>query len=92
MTCQSAEVATVATSNKYVILSGKNPTGCLAIRLAKPKMSCSQFTSQWHDRQPVGFFPLGMAGIHRSSTLVRDLVFAVVELGMAGIHRSSTLP
>ena len=35
---------------------------------------------------------LGMAGIHRSSTLDREHALAVPLLGMAGIHRSSTLP
>ncbi len=34
---------------------------------------------------------LGMAGIHRSSTLVVPLTWARIVLGMAGIHRSSTL-
>ena len=34
---------------------------------------------------------LGMAGIHRSSTLDREHALAVPLLGMAGIHRSSTL-
>ena len=35
--------------------------------------------------------PLGMAGIHRSSTLSRLRSLAPQLLGMAGIHRSSTL-
>ena len=34
---------------------------------------------------------LGMAGIHRSSTLNYKVHKVVHELGMAGIHRSSTL-
>ncbi len=34
---------------------------------------------------------LGMAGIHRSSTLAVFPPGLAAELGMAGIHRSSTL-
>ena len=34
---------------------------------------------------------LGMAGIHRSSTLIQTALNACSGLGMAGIHRSSTL-
>ena len=34
---------------------------------------------------------LGMAGIHRSSTLAEIDRLQRTELGMAGIHRSSTL-
>ncbi len=34
---------------------------------------------------------LGMAGIHRSSTLAKRIGDASLSLGMAGIHRSSTL-
>ena len=34
---------------------------------------------------------LGMAGIHRSSTLTHHGVQSDIPLGMAGIHRSSTL-
>ncbi len=34
---------------------------------------------------------LGMAGIHRSSTLFAMVLLLTVSLGMAGIHRSSTL-
>ncbi len=34
---------------------------------------------------------LGMAGIHRSSTLAIIAVLTSFTLGMAGIHRSSTL-
>jgi hypothetical protein len=41
---------------------------------------------------PWGLFPLGMAGIHRSSTLPSRWRRVVSDLlGMAGIHRSSTL-
>ena len=35
--------------------------------------------------------PLGMAGIHRSSTLLTYIGPVLQMLGMAGIHRSSTL-
>ncbi len=34
---------------------------------------------------------LGMAGIHRSSTLTKSAGILQQMLGMAGIHRSSTL-
>ncbi len=39
----------------------------------------------------MGLSPLGMAGIHRSSTLLDKQPISATELGMAGIHRSSTL-
>ena len=40
--------------------------------------------------RPLGS-PLGMAGIHRSSTLPKQKSSRLARLGMAGIHRSSTL-
>src|SRR6185437_217489 len=51
------------------------------------------FTAQVHYLQdlPRLTLALGMAGIHRSSTLVSHTLTASFLLGMAGIHRSSTL-
>ena len=51
------------------------------------------FTAQVHLLRSTtpGWRLLGMAGIHRSSTLIRKGETEVCQLGMAGIHRSSTL-
>ena len=58
-----------------------------------PRWGWPGFTAQVHCSSSTGreCVTLGMAGIHRSSTLDGDLSTRRCWLGMAGIHRSSTL-
>ncbi len=79
---------------KYRKQMGRAYRGCTLFGLAPVP---TPFLAFWHFRRRCGSretraaTPLGMAGIHRSSTLPERQSRASAELGMAGIHRSSTL-
>ncbi len=79
---------------KYRKQMGRAYRGCTLFGLAPVP---TPFLAFWHFRRRCGSretraaTPLGMAGIHRSSTLSMATHSMTFPLGMAGIHRSSTL-